>query len=222
MPTRQRLLIYGSVIGATSFLTGCVITYLILPEKILTEFSGWEPVVWVYLNAHFVTISGTQVQGLAGLFQSVDLIESYPGLEALRVVPVLLVIIGGLVMIEVMGYTRRVKYLVQNATSVAIGYAMTGLFGFIISGAQPGVGLIILIGVVVALAAMVGSTITNAITPNLEFFGIVSLGSVIMIGLLVILGGAVVIQAIWPLFAVSLVGGVFAAALSVIARSKRW
>jgi len=122
-------------------------------------------------------------------------------------------------MVEKINYTTQMKYLIQNSGSLLVGYLTAGLLGFVISGAQPGVAFIMIVAVVVALAAIIGSTLTQNLMRGVPVIGFTSIGGIVAIGLLVILGGVAVIQSFGPLVVVSCIGVSAGAALAWIARN---
>lgn len=219
MRIRQRQLLYGTVFGLATFLVGWLITYVLTPSDLLTNFPRWKVTLWVFLSAHFVSISGLQLGGLSSAFTQVDLITQIPTLRSLRVVPILLTALGGVMMVEAMNYTTRFKYLIQNSGALLTGYLAAGLLAFVISEAQPGVALIIVLAVLLAGGAYIGGTVTQRFTAGVPVFAVTSLGGVVLIGLLVVLGGLVVLQSIAPLVGVSLVGVTVGAVLAWTARN---
>ncbi|WP_430503629.1 hypothetical protein [Haloparvum sp. PAK95] len=220
MRVRQRQLVYGSIIGASTFLVGWAATYLLTPADLLAEYSRWKVTLWVYLSAHFVKISGIHVGGLGAAFTEVDLIKQLPLLHSLRVLPLLLTVLGGVLVVETVNYTERLWYLLQNSSSLLLGYLGAGLLAFVVSEAQPGVAAIVLVGGVLCSTLFIGATLAQYLTGNLPIFGVVSLGGVIGIGLLVIIGGVAVLQSVGPLLAVATTGTVLGAILAWLARNS--
>jgi len=219
MRVRQQQLIYGAVFGASAFLAGWAITFLLTPQGLISGVPQWKVTLWVFLSANFVKISGLQVNGFSGAFTQIDLVSQLPALRSLRVVPFLLTALGGIMMVEKINYTTQMKYLIQNSGSLLVGYLTAGLLGFVISGAQPGVAFIMIVAVVVALAAIIGSTLTQNLMRGVPVIGFTSIGGIVAIGLLVILGGVAVIQSFGPLVVVSCIGVSAGAALAWIARN---
>jgi len=217
MRIRERQLIYGTIIGAGTFLSGCFLTALFIPDGFLNDVETWRVVAWVYLNAHFVQIVGETFAGIT--LSTVDLIGQTPALRVFRVVPVLLLVSGGLLMIETIGYTSRFTHLIQNSWALLIGYLGTGLIAFVLSDAQPGVSSIIMFGLIAIIALAIGSAFLGAVVRGIPMFGIVSLGGIFLIGLLIILSGIQVLQAIWPFLAVSVSGTALAAVFAWAARN---
>lgn len=219
MRVRQRQLVYGSIFGVATFLVGWAITYLLTPPEILTGLPEWKATLWVFLSAHFISISGVQLGGMRTMFTKVDLIAQLPMLQSLRVVPVLITALGGIMMVEAVGYTRRFSYLLQNSGALLIGYLSAGLIAFVVSEAQPDVAMLVVLGVVIGGAAFIGGTVTQRLTGSIPVFAITSIGGIILIGLLIILGGFVILQSIAPLVAISVVGITVGAILAWIARN---
>ncbi|QIB75736.1 hypothetical protein G3I44_16480 [Halogeometricum borinquense] len=122
-------------------------------------------------------------------------------------------------MIEVVNYTTRFRYLIQNSGSLLIGYLTAGFLAFIVSEAQPGVALIVVFGVVLGGAAYIGGTVTHRLTGDLPVFGVASVGGIVLVGLTIIVGGLTVLRAIGPLVAVSVVGVCFGSVMAWIVRN---
>jgi len=219
MRIRERQLVYGSIYGVATFIVGWLIAYLFTPQSLLTEVPRWKSTLWVYLSAHFVSISGLQVAGVFNAFSEVDLVSQVPALHSLRAVPFLIVALGGVVTDETVGYSTRFWHLIQNSGSVLIGYLSAGLLAFVASEAQPGVSVLIVGGVVLGSAVLIGSTVTQRFTRGIPVFALTSVGGLLLVGLLVVLGGVVVLSSIWPLIGVSVVGAFSGACLSYIVRN---
>ncbi|MFW6436873.1 MAG: hypothetical protein ACOCYZ_04500 [Halococcoides sp.] len=219
MRVRQQQLKYGAVFGLATFFVGWAITYVLTPPDLLIDTSRWKVTLWVFLSAHFVSISGLQLGGLSSAFSQVDLIAQEPMLRGLRAVPILLTALGGVMMVEAVNYTTRFKYLIQNSGALLTGYLSAGLLAVVVSGAQPSVAVIIVLAVLLAGGTYIGSTVTNRLTTGLPVFAVTSLGGVVLIGLLVVLGGLVVLQSIAPLIGVSLVGVTIGAVVAWTARN---
>lgn len=219
MRVRQRQLLYGTAFGVAGFLVGCLITHLVTPAGFLEDMPRWKVTVWVFLSAHFVPISGLQVGGLSAAFTRVDLVSQVPALQTLRVVPVLLTALGGLLVVEAVNYTTRLKHLIQNSGALLMGYLSTGILLFVVSEAQPGVSILLVLAAVLGGCAYLGGVVTQRITGGVPVFAVTSVGGIVAIGLLVVLGGVVVLQAIAPLIGVSVVGVLAGALLAWIARN---
>lgn len=219
MRVRQRQIVYGSAFGATTFLVGWAITVFLTPPDVLAELPRWKSSLWIYLSAHFVSISGLQLVGIGAAFVEVDLLSHFPQLQILRVMPIFLTTIGGLLMIEVVNYTTRFHHLIQNAGSLLIGYLSVGFLAFIVSGAQPGVAMLIVSGAILAAGAYIGGTVTQRLTGAVPVFAVISVGGVVLIGLLILLGGTAIVTAIGPMIAVSTLGVTIAAVLAYVSRN---
>lgn len=216
---RQRQLVYGTIFGVCTFLAGWITIHPLMPAEILSGLPRWKATLWVFLSAHFMSVSGLQIGGLGAAFTDVDLIAQFPTLRGFRALPILFTMLGGLLMVEVVNYTKRLTYLLQNAAALLIGYLGSGVLTFIISDMQPGASLMVFLGVLIAGATVVGSKVTQRLTGNLPILGVTSVGSIVLVGLLVIFGGLTVLQAIGPFIGVSTVGVVFAGGLAWIARN---
>ncbi|MFB6302785.1 MAG: hypothetical protein ABEH78_08000 [Haloferacaceae archaeon] len=207
MRIRQRQLVYGTLFGAGAFVLGWALTYLFLSPNFLSETPTWQAALLLYINGHFVEITDATVGGIG--VGTVDLITELPNLGHVRALPPLSLILASVLTAEAVGYSSRGRHILQNAASAAIGYVPAVAIGMVVSGARPGISLIVLLGVGLAISTYIGAGIVQKVTGGLPILAITSLGGLAAIGLLTILGGLVVLNAIWPLLAMI--------ALSVIA-----
>lgn len=219
MRVSERQLRYGLLFGAAAFGTGWGLTYLIAPTEALAGVERWRAVTWLYLNAHFVTVAGSQIGGFSMLGESVNVLGEVPVLETLYLVPLFLTVLGGVLMNDVVGRTTRFRHLLQNSASLLYGYFAMGALAFVGSDIQPAISLVLIVFLIFAAALYIGSTVVNSLTGSLPFIGIVSLGGVVAIGLIVIIGGLAVLQAIAPFLVTAGVGVFVGGVLTWISRN---
>lgn len=212
MRVRQRQLTYGLAFGSSAFLAGLLVAILVTPQSVLSGVARWKAATWVFFSAHFMPIQ-------TAVFTRVDVIAQVPALQSLRVVPILLTTAGGLATVLAVGYTPRFTHILQNSAAVIVGYVASGVVVFIASGARPGVALIVVGAAVIGAAAYIGATLTQSLTADLPVFAVTSLGGIVAIGLLVLVGGVAVLSAFLPLVGIAGAGAVVAAIVAWVARN---
>lgn len=206
---RKRLYSYAVLWGILTFIFGIGISLVTLPDSFdEIGIETWRIASWIWLNAHGVGIEGTQVGGLDMAFQTVNLVQDTPQLHMIRVVPVLLVAICGLLVTATMGGTTNDKHILENAVAAVGGYLLAGLTTVIISGARPGVGLVAGLVVVLAGALYVGSVVADRLP--IPVFAVTSLSGIAGVGLFVLLAAGVVSTVVVPLGKHAIAGGVIA------------
>jgi len=221
MSVRQQQMKYGFAIGLGVFLCGTVLTHLLLPGSTLSEFARWKVTIWTYLSAHFVSISAMRFGGISYAYTEVDLINAFPALQSLRAVPILLVTLGSVLVVDSVDYTSRFKYILQNSASVLLGYLSAAIVAFVLSGAQRGTAMYLMLVALAAAGLFIGSRVVGGLTGGLPIFGIASLGGIVLIGIFTIFGGLMVIRSIGPLFLVAASGAFAGAVLSWLVRNTR-
>lgn len=219
MSVRQQQIRYGFAIGLGVFLCGTVLTHLLLPGDVLSDFARWKVAIWTYLSAHFVSISAVRFGGISYAYTEVDLINTFPVLHSLRTVPILLVTLGSVLVVDAVDYTTQFKYILQNSASVLLGYLSAAITAFVLSGAQRGTIMFLILMSLAAAGLFIGSKVVGGLTGGLPIFGIASLGGVILIGIATIFTGLMFIQSIGPLFLVAASGAFAGAVLSWLVRN---
>ena len=193
----------GLPAGVLAFLAGWAIAAFLSPLTVLPDQPRWQATLWVYLGAHFIELSNVYTGG-TGLGGS-SLEEFAPGVRTdwVPIIPGVLVGVATVYACYEMPYTSRMKFNIRNALTVGTGYFLAGLGAMIISDMQPGFTMVLIVGLVVGAAIWLGSSFVGALTRGLPFFGIASLGTIAMIGLLLLLGGVTLIATIWGLILMS-------------------
>lgn len=217
MSTQRNQITYGLLWGGLAFAAGLLATYILTPPD-LVDVERWKTAAWLYLNANGVPIAGIRVLGLSGFGQNVDLISTTGQFNGLRVLPPLLVTLGAVLTADSLPYTTRLKYIIENAAGVAVGYIGAALVTILVSGARPAVAIVILLGGVLGGALVIGSRVANSLA-GLPVLGVTTLGGLTLIGIAVIIGGITVVNALLPLLAVTAGGGLASVLLLSIVRN---
>jgi len=209
LTTAQRWqLRYGAIWGLGTFAGGILYTLAVLPESLRTaDIASWKIASWVWLNAHGVGIAGQQVGGLGMLFQDVSFLRENPSISLLSSVPPLFALLTVLLVVISMGGVQRDRHILENAVAGVGGYLLAGLITVIVSGAQPGVGLIIGLVVVLGGAMYVGAAVASRLP--IPVFAVTSLSGLLGIGLFLFIAAGVVSTVVLPLGRAALLGGVF-------------
>lgn len=205
MDIREKQLRYGFLFGFGTFVMGWGITHFFTPASVLPDHSRWQVSLWMYLSAHSVSISNAALGQTGNVFVQTDLVEA-SSLEPIRAVPVLITAIGGLLMVQVVGYTRRLRYVLENSFSLLVGYLTTGILAIIISGASPGMTVILVLALVLATAVAVGSVLAKRLTVGIPVVALTSIGGLAAIGLVVFVGGLGLLAIFGPFVLVSTIG----------------
>lgn len=209
MNVRQRQLFYGGIWGGGAFLTGLLLTYILVPEGFGLE--RWRASAWFFLSANRVPIAGVQLSGVSGIGQTADLIATTGRLEALYALPPVLITFAGVLTADSVGYTTRSWYIFQNTLAGSFGYVFVGLAIIVFSGARPTVGLIVILGGLFGGALLVGSQVANSLG-QIPILGVTTIGGLTLIGLAIILGGFTVVAVLAPMIGL----GAFAAAAAAM------
>jgi len=190
----------GLISGIITFAGGWAVSALLTPATVFPSYPRWQSTLWVYLGAHFVELSGVYTSGSD--FGTAQIIGPLGLPSFIFVVPVVAVSIGSIYICREMS-TKNFKKNFSNAMGAGAGYFVAGLSAMVVSSIQPAVTSILLIAGAVLLAIWLGSSIVGAATRGLPFFGFAQLGTVLALGVLVLLGGVAILSVVWGLVAVS-------------------
>lgn len=217
---RRRQLIYGVAWGAAAFLVGVAATWLAVGTQFSPDLPRWRAAAWVYLGANYVGVEGIG-SGLTLVGVRTNMLSVRPEFAYLRALPVGLCVLAGVLVSDSIGYTSRPRYLIENGVSIALGYAIVGIAVIFLSNAQPSFTSLLLVFLGGGVALFIGGTVISRVSGDLPFLGVASLGTVFLVGLLVLAGGFVIVQTLAPLFVIPVAGGLGSAVLLYIARSRR-
>lgn len=204
MRLKKRRLIYGSTIGAGTFIVGVLLVWLTTPVEQVTGLPSWKAAVWVFLEANGVTLE-------TGAGASSFVASSTPEVPRLLIgwaFPLLLISLGTILTVSGVSGTGRFSYMVENGSTVLYGYLGVGLIALLESGARPALAGFTAIILFVTAATFVGSTVIEKATGGLPFFGVASLGLIIVLGMVIVLVGIAVLSAILPMIILGVSGAV--------------
>jgi hypothetical protein len=100
-------------------------------------------------------------------------------------------------------HSPRVKHNISNSMAAGAGYFLTALVAMVISEIRPGITFLLGVALLLGGGLWVGATLIGALGGGIPFLGIASLGTVVTVGVLVILGGVAIISVIQGLIIVS-------------------
>jgi hypothetical protein len=191
----------GLLAGVLAFVAGWAVVALLAPDNIF-GVERWKGTLWIHLGSHFVdlTVDGRGL-GPPTYGQAVKIAEMPSFLYAL---PVVFVFVASVYVSHEIG-GQKLKHYVSNAMAAGMGYFVAALLAMIASDMQPSLSQILLIGVGVAAAVWLGSTLLGFLRNGVGFIGVTSLGTIFAIGALVLLGGVAVAVQIRGIVAVSFV-----------------
>ena len=198
MRLRKRQAVYGAVIGISVYVVGFVIcSYAVNYLGLYPDTDDSTHLIW--LSANFVQFRSLELG--SQYLQKVDLLAQNPQLKLLRLFPPLLFAAGALLLNDVIGGTRRLRHTVENSLWLLAGYVPAGLYSLAGTNARPGATLAIYGGGLAIFALAIGSAFLSRATPGLPLIGITSLGTILLVGLLALVAGVWLIDAIYPLVA---------------------
>jgi len=210
MRLEQKQRRYGVAFGVGAFFIGLALTHLLSPTDLLPNESRWRVVTWMYLNAHGVEISASHFNAFS--FGTTNLLTEINS-PALISIPLFVIVLAGILLVDATSYTTQFVYILENAAWLLSGYLAAGIVAFGLSGARPGLTILIaLIGGSIASIA-IGSRVIGAALGGMSFIGIASLGLVASFGLLFLIGGFALAVAIGPLVLTSGAGVCISAVL---------
>lgn len=200
---RRQQIRYGLPAGVLLFVAGWAITAFLTPDSLFPEEPRWRVTLWVYLGTHLVELSDVYTGGIGMGTLALDQFAPNVTVDWLPLVPISSVAIASLYTCRELPYTTRMKYNVRNAATAGAGYFLTGLAAMIATDMQPSFTAILGIALVVGVAVWLGSSFVGAMTRGVPFIGITSLGTVAMIGVLLLIGGVALVDSIWGLILIS-------------------
>lgn len=191
----------GLLAGVLAFAAGWAVVALLAPDGIF-GVERWKGTLWIHLGSHFVdlTVEGRGLQPPV-YGQPVELAEMPSLLYAL---PVASVFVASVYVSHEIG-GQKLKHYISNGMAAGMGYFVAALLAMIGSDMQPSLSQILLVGVGVAAAVWLGSTLLGFLRNGVGFIGVTSLGTIFAIGALVLLGGVAVAVQIRGIVAVSFV-----------------
>lgn len=184
-----------------------------VPDQPPQDVSTWRASLWLLLGMHFIDIY-VETSIMTG--QTVDAVEVFSGVPVtvLRLVPPVAIALGSFYAARKVSQTGRPRYVLINAASVIAGYFPALVIAFVVSDINPELETALVIVSVAALAIYVGSTLVARLTGGLPFFGIASLGTILLVGLIALVVAVEVLLTFGPALVIS-ASGVGAGAVAV-------
>lgn len=188
---------------------------LFVSDTGFTQNPRWQATLWVFLGAHFISLSTVHIGGLG--IDTIQPFEVANAPEILHFVPVVMVALAA-------GYTctqlnsTRIKHNISNAFSAGTGYFLAGLLAMVITDIQPSVTAILSIGLIVGAAIWLGSSFVGFFARGIPFIGIASLGTIAALGILLVMGGIAILSAVDTLVAISFGTAIIVGSMSGVSR----
>lgn len=206
--------VYAAILwGVAFFAAGLAITYAVLPEPFIEGVEQWKAVTWIYLNANGVLVSPNL--GLMPTFQEYDILAANSEFWYLKALPPTAAGLTALLTIESVGSTRRLSHLLENGLIGGMGYVAATAGAVIVSDARPGMSILFLLG----LAFVIGIFVFRAISTAIPILAIASLGTVLLLGFVVLVGGVGIIEVFGSTVVIALVAAAAASILVYAARN---
>lgn len=175
---RKNQLKYGFISGIFTFGFLWLISSVVMIES---DISNWRASLILLLHLHFIPIS-----------TGVDITTNIQ-IEKLRIIPFLIFSLACGYSARKIAYTKNIKYILENASMPLIGYLPAFSIAYSLSNINPVFEWIIFIFIMPFIAFYIGSQFISKFSGSLPFIGIVSLGSVIYTGLIILIFGLSII-----------------------------
>jgi hypothetical protein len=194
---QRRKVRYGLPSALLAFLGAWALTTLVTPETGFNE-PRWQGTLWVLLGAHFIELAVPTTF----TYNTVDpmLVANAP--SWIRFVPIAAVAITTIYTTSQIR-SRRIKHNISNALGAGMGYFIVGVAAMVVSDMRPDISGILMIALFVGGGIWIGSTAVRSATGGLPFIGITSLGTLALVGILIIMGGVAVASVLRGLIAIS-------------------
>lgn len=213
---RRKQARYGLASGALAFTAGWAVAAFLTPETVFEQYPRWRTTIWMYLGAHYVELSTTHTGGLGlATIQPLDVAE-IP--QYIYYVPILVTAVSAFYTCYNFNSTR-IKHNISNAFAAATGYVLIGFLAMVLADPRPSFTMMLLIALVIGGGIWLGSSLLGSLTRGVPFFGVASLGTVAMLGILFLLGGVALLSVVWGLLAIPF--GAAGVAGTVVGLSRR-
>lgn len=186
----------GVLTGVLAFCAGWAVITLLAPQAVF-DAPRWQNTLWIFLGANTIDLN----QGTFGqdAVQPV-IVAELP--EFVYLIPVAAVAVASAYLCYEI-QTNHVKHNISNATAAGTGYFLTALVAMVVSDIRPTITFVLLAALVLGGGLWVGSTVIGALGRGIPFLGIASLGTVVAVGVLIILGGVAIISVVQGLIMIS-------------------
>lgn len=200
----------AAAIGLVAAGAGVVVTWYALPESLLSITNEtWRSAAWVFLNANDIPIEVNRGAISGSGFGNV--IAENQQFRYLRALPFGLMIVAGVLAAEHAHSRAELPDTLLYSGLAVVGYLLGLISIVVLTNALPTLSWTFLIvgGGLAAIA--VGSRVLDATTGGFPTIAVTSLGTVALIGIIVIVTGAALVDLLLPATAVagggSAVGG---------------
>ena len=204
MGVRERHQTYALPIGVVTFFVGIAFFRVIIPESSLGD-AALNNAAAAYLYTH----------GGASLARGVPVLEwgriiDLPGPYATHggavAIPFSIAAVGSILVNDAMGYTKNPRHIATNPVWGTAGYVGAGAITYLIAAPTTALSGIIRIVLALGIMLLLGSVTVRQFTGGLPVFGIVSLGTLIGVGILAFFGAVALFLALFPVAIVASIG----------------
>ena len=210
---QKRQLTYGVTSGIFAF--GCLwlLAALFLPDT--PSGPDWKASLRLLLGMHFIEIKINETFTGAPVTSDATAVFTDAPVQQLRLVPPVAVAVAAAYAAREVSQTRRPQYILKNGASVLAGYLAALLVAFVVSDIRPDLTFAVLVILALGVALYLGSTVLSRLTGALPFFGVTSLGTIILVGLVVLVFGIRLLQVFGPALLVTGVATVAGSSLVI-------
>jgi hypothetical protein len=186
--------------GSLAFVAGWAVVAVLAPDGVFSGVPRWRSSLWLYLGAHGIPLSDIYLGGTG--FSSTQPLNTIDSSVPFRYIP-LAAVIGAAVYTGSKFSSTKIKRSVSRTFDAGSAYFLAALAAMVASDIQPGVSTILLIAGVVAAAAWLGSSFLGTFTRDIPIIGVASLGTILSLGIVLVIGSAAVLTMLWQLVAIS-------------------
>lgn len=209
---------YALCSGLLAFVAGWAIIAVLTPDGTFPGSPRWKSSLWLYLGAHGIPLSDIYLGGTG--FNSTQPLSLIDSELPYRYVPPLAVA-GAAIYTNTKFSSPKIKRSVSKTLDAGSAYFLAALIAMVAADMQPGISMILLIAGGVAGAAWVGASFLRTITRNIPFIGVTSLGTILGLGLLLIVGSAAILTMLWQLVAIAFGTAAVTGAVAGVERKAR-
>jgi len=207
----------GAIWGSLAFGAGVAVAWLIVSPE--SDPSRLKRAIWIYLSSHYVAIGPVKVEAVLNSLPRLGLVTRGERPELWYAIPVFVTAVAASGTNMALGRTSDPNLMLQNSILILVGYLPVALIAAVWSGAAGAVGWLLVIIAIAFLALVVGSQAVSSSTRGTPILAITSLGGLLGIGLIVLLGGWFVIRLLIPVAVLGLGGAMLGTAVVYAART---
>lgn len=207
----------GAIWGALAFIAGVSVAWWLVEPG--NETDRLKVATWIFLSSHYVAIGPIEVDAILNNMPRLALVTRGGRSELWHAIPVFVTALAATGVNISLGRTKDPNLLIQNSAMVLIGYLPVALIAAVWSDATGAAGMLLVVIAGAFLALAVGSRAVSGTTQGTPVLAITSLGGLVVIGLIVLLGGWFIVRLLIPVAALAVAGVVLGTAVVYAARN---